>query len=411
MLEVQCASLLMALRRNLDETVSAEPAQSMTTERSALATLSPTVSCWRFDAFEIDVAARALRCHGTELPLRRKTWQLLCLLAANPFRLLTKTDLIAALWPRVIVVDDSLVQCVLELRRALGNRGGHLVRTVPRGGYRFEIAVEAASPRLRPNEASESADGELLLVWRALAEAQDPSQVASARQRFESRFCESELRADALAGLAMSHVIDVLNRWAACPAWNIALAHEAANESFSIDPASARACHARAHVAMIEGQHVEAFMGFRAALARNPAMHRSRLRMGLIELELGHPERTSMHVQPVLDSAAEDRVVWAQALFIQGMAEFHLARWPEASRYMQHVLDLRPGSGLAHQWLAAIDALGNRPSSSRSHLASFCRLIPGHTVDSLRSTERSRNPVFVRQRDRFYDGLRLAGLG
>ena len=65
----------------------------------------------------------------------------------------------------------------------------------------------------------------------------------------------------------------------------------------------------------------------------------------------------------------------------------------------------------AHQWLAAIDALGDRLDSSDRHLSAFCSHVPGHTIESLRATERSRNPVFVHQRDRFYEGLRRAGLG
>jgi DNA-binding winged helix-turn-helix (wHTH) protein len=381
----------------------------MSTEHNVLAALEPTVSCWRFAAFEIDISARTLRRAGKEVPLRRKTWQLLCLLAANPYRLLTKAELMATLWPRAVVVDDSLVQCVLELRRALGDPDHRLLRTVARGGYRFDVEVQANQPSPRPH-SSDSTESELLLAWRALAQAQDASQVGIARQLFEMRIGEVELRADAMAGLAMSHVIDVLNRWARCPAWNIALAHEAADESMSLDSTSARAFHARAHVAMLEGQHVEAFLGFRAALARNPSMARSRVRMGLIETELGRPEETFEHVRQAFRTGGDDEALQAQAFFIQGMAYFHLGMDSEASDCMQRVLTLRPASGLAHQWLASIYALGDRPSPSGSHLAAFCRYVPGHTIESLRSTERSRNPVFMRQRDRFYDGLRLAGL-
>jgi hypothetical protein len=154
---------------------------------------------------------------------------------------------------------------------------------------------------------------------------------------------------------------------------------------------------------------VEALLGFQAALARDPSMSRSRLRIGLIEMELGHPERTFGHIRQAL--VAADEAVQAQAFFIQGMASFHLGKDCEASDCMQRVLRLRPASGLAHQWLAAIDALGDRLHSSDRHLSAFCTHVPGHTIESLRATERSRNPVFVQQRDRFYEGLRRAGLG
>lgn len=382
----------------------------MAAQRNALSVLQPTVPCWRFAAFEVDVAAGTLRREDREVPLRRKTWQLLCLLLANPRRLLGKTELMAALWPRSIVVDDSLVQCVLELRRALGDDQDRLLlRTVARRGYRFDVDVHATQPSVPAQTGDDPIDSGSSLAWQILADAQDPAQVGTARAMFEARVGVHGLRADAMAGLAMSYVIEVLNRWVRCPAWPITLAREAADEAMSLDASSARACHARAHVAMIEGRHVEALLGFQAALARNPWMSRSRLRIGLIEMELGHPERTFGHVRQAL--VAADEAVQAQAFFIQGMASFHLGRDSEASDCMQRVLLLRPASGLAHQWLAAIDALGDRLHSSDGHLSAFCSHVPGHTIQSLRATERSRNPVFVHQRDRFYEGLRRAGLG
>jgi TolB-like protein len=65
----------------------------------------------------------------------------------------------AALWPSAVVTDDSLVQCVGDLRVALGNSGQRLIRTVQRRGYRFECAVEALTgeaPRVAGPEPSDA---------------------------------------------------------------------------------------------------------------------------------------------------------------------------------------------------------------------------------------------------------------
>lgn len=51
-----------------------------------------------------------------------------------------------AVWPEVVVGDDSIVQCIAELRRALEDADHQLIRTVPRRGYRFE-----ATPNLDPD--------------------------------------------------------------------------------------------------------------------------------------------------------------------------------------------------------------------------------------------------------------------
>lgn len=383
----------------------------MTLERRPLAQLPSTELSWCFEAFQFDPVGGALWHEGIEVPLRRKTWQLLGLLVANPRRLCEKAELMSALWPRAAVVDDSLVQCIAELRRALSDSDRRIVRTIRRVGYRFDADVRASQPQRLRASAEPTLNGGLAVAWNALARAEGSAQVDGARQLFAKQAAESALRADALAGVAMSYVIDVLNRWARCPAWDVVIACEAAEESMALDPRSARACHARANVAMIQGRYVDALLGFRAALRRDPSMGRARLRMGVIEMELGHPERTAEHVREALQMAGDDDdVLQAQAFFIQGMASFHLEHESHALTCMQHVLELRPNSGLAHQWLASMDALGGRAERSAFHLEAFHGLVPGHTIESLRATERSHEPMFMRQRNRFYDGLQRAGL-
>jgi hypothetical protein len=59
----------------------------------------------------------------------------------HPGRLVGKQELMQALWPDSAVTDDSLVQCMLELRRALGDRKQQLLQTVTRRGYVFRAEV------------------------------------------------------------------------------------------------------------------------------------------------------------------------------------------------------------------------------------------------------------------------------
>lgn len=106
----------------------------------------------RFGPFTLDRQRAELR-RGTEvLPLRPKPFALLEALLARPGEVLPKDELLAAVWPGVVVSDDSLTQCVHELRGALGSEGAAFVRTVPRRGYRFDGAVEPvhAAPSAAP---------------------------------------------------------------------------------------------------------------------------------------------------------------------------------------------------------------------------------------------------------------------
>ncbi len=67
--------------------------------------------------------------------LRPKTFAVLIYLCEQRGRLVSKDELIKAVWQDICVTDDSLVQCIVEIRRALGNTNGKYLRTVTRLGY------------------------------------------------------------------------------------------------------------------------------------------------------------------------------------------------------------------------------------------------------------------------------------
>lgn len=94
-----------------------------------------------FAGLTLDREQGCLRRGSEELELRPKTFAVLCYLAERPGRLVSKGELFAALWPGVAVTDDSLVQCITELRHALGDGDQRLIRTVPRRGYRLVTTV------------------------------------------------------------------------------------------------------------------------------------------------------------------------------------------------------------------------------------------------------------------------------
>ena len=96
----------------------------------------PERAVYRFDQFQLDTQRGMLRrANGTDLPLRPRTYALLRHFLDHPGQLLRRDALIEAIWPRVVVTDDSLTQCVSELRQALGDRASEVLRTVPRRGY------------------------------------------------------------------------------------------------------------------------------------------------------------------------------------------------------------------------------------------------------------------------------------
>ena len=96
---------------------------------------------YSFGDFTLDLERGSLSRGGEEVKLRPKVFEALKYLVLNDNRLVAKDELMKALWPDSFVTDDSLVQCVVELRRALGDDAQTWLKTVPRRGYIFTAGV------------------------------------------------------------------------------------------------------------------------------------------------------------------------------------------------------------------------------------------------------------------------------
>jgi TolB-like protein/DNA-binding winged helix-turn-helix (wHTH) protein/Tfp pilus assembly protein PilF len=105
----------------------------------------PLCRIYCFDRFTLDLVRGTLCSGSDEVKLRPKSFELLTYLVENTGRLVAKEELIAALWPGAAVTDDSLVQCIKEVRRALDDDAQALIKTVPRRGYLFDSEVTSGS--------------------------------------------------------------------------------------------------------------------------------------------------------------------------------------------------------------------------------------------------------------------------
>jgi class 3 adenylate cyclase/DNA-binding winged helix-turn-helix (wHTH) protein len=106
-------------------------------------------AAYRFDRFTLNLARGALLvADRVELPLRPKSFALLQFLVENAGRLLDRDTIMQAVWPDVFVTDESITQCVCDIRRVLGDEAQRLLRTVPRRGYLFaaDVWASAAQP-------------------------------------------------------------------------------------------------------------------------------------------------------------------------------------------------------------------------------------------------------------------------
>lgn len=554
----------------------------------------------RFAGFEVDLARGELRVRGAAAPLRPKTFALLAHLASRPGRLLTKDQLIEAVWPDVTVTDDSLVQCISELRAAFGDDGHRLIKTVPRRGYLFDVmpvdaplADEASEPNAdgphvvppQPVARSRSllwlaalaatwavallgtlwfglshreqadalvskntitvlplvgvggqnaidlaeavtedltidvsrlpdtvviahptgnaaADGDATSVgrrlgaayavsgsverqgesvtiavklqaiasgallwsdrfdyaeqagwnwrrditarianalkvrvdeagatlerpyagrafaaidptlqgWRLLKRMHTREEPPRARVLFEQALEIDPDSAPALAGLALSHVTEVLTRWSKNPHNQTALASQAIERSLALQPNDPRAIYVRSLVLSAQGRIDEAEQAIQRVLSLYPNQSRALQRLGILKLQQGNPEEVAA---PVMLSLRLDPLNAEQVSlgrFTLGMAEFHLHHDDAAYEHMRQATISNPQNGFAWQWLAAIDGLYGRTEQARINLIEYQKRIPGQTIGGLKASEQSRHPAFWQERNRFYEGLKNAGL-
>jgi Tol biopolymer transport system component/DNA-binding winged helix-turn-helix (wHTH) protein len=101
------------------------------------------MATYEFGPFRLDPAERLLLRGQQPISLKPKAFDLLVLLVERHGRLLTKRELMDALWPATSVEEGNLTHTISALRRALGDRrdGDQFIETVPTRGYRFVSAV------------------------------------------------------------------------------------------------------------------------------------------------------------------------------------------------------------------------------------------------------------------------------
>ena len=111
---------------------------------------------YRFGPFCLDVRERRLSRGAAIIPLRLKVFETLLVLVGNAGRLVTKQELLDAVWPQTTVEENNLNHNISVLRKALGEKatGQLYIETVPRVGYRFAAPVDVVAPQTAAFAAS-----------------------------------------------------------------------------------------------------------------------------------------------------------------------------------------------------------------------------------------------------------------
>src|SRR5258708_6085506 len=106
----------------------------------------PMSDLYRFGQFVLDPRKRTLSRAGSPVSLTPKAFDVLTFLAQNPHRLVTKDELLQAVWGDTFVEEGNLTQYISHLRKGLGDNSedSRLIMTIARKGYQFTADVAVA---------------------------------------------------------------------------------------------------------------------------------------------------------------------------------------------------------------------------------------------------------------------------
>jgi DNA-binding winged helix-turn-helix (wHTH) protein len=109
---------------------------------------------YRFGEFVLDPGRRTLSRADSPVSLTPRAFDVLLFLAQNPNRLVTKEELLQAVWGDTFVEEGNLTQYISHLRKALGDNSedARLIATIARKGYQFTARVTVVA------EAGDSAE-------------------------------------------------------------------------------------------------------------------------------------------------------------------------------------------------------------------------------------------------------------
>jgi TolB-like protein/class 3 adenylate cyclase len=273
------------------------------------------------------------------------------------------------------------------------------------------IEIWAAEGRRAERERPNSMDS-VDLTMRGLAmwnQPQSSSRTREARRLFEAALSLDERNVGALIGLAGTHMTDVMSFSSDNVPEQTDLAEAAIDKALSLAPDNPLAHHCRGHVLYARGAHEAALREFELVLSLNRSHVWAYALGGLMKIFLGRAEETEADVATAMRLSPREPSL-ATWNFSIGLADLFLGRLEAAVAQLRTSAGLNPNFGLAFVFLAAALALAGRSAEAAEAAAAGRRLLPNFTIAKFRRESASNNPVYLAQRERVCEGMRLAGI-
>lgn len=403
----------------------------------------PERTAYRFGPYRLSIKDRILDRDGQRIQLTPKVVDTLFVLVENAGQVVTKEELMKAVWPDVVVVESGLTRNLSNLRKALeeGSGEGSFIETIPRRGYRFVAPVQeefreepdepapAAAPPPPPRRrflwpgvalavvVTAAAIGFFLKLGRDrsappvdpatrigehLLYKLAPEETIRAAEHFERAVAANPDSARAHAGLAIS-LLQLSTLGVQSLPEVLPRAEPAARKAIDLDPASSAAQYSAGMVSLFKDwDFAAAEPKFRRALQLDPESVQVRLGYARLKLATADLDQAQQLVEEALalDPASPPLGTMYCCLF------YYRRDFRRAEAECRKVLDREPGYALAHYYLAltlgflgALDEAGK--SLDRSGLMpgvveadrAWLRLLQGDRVPAAEVLEQRRSLI------------------
>lgn len=374
---------------------------------------------------------------GRPAQLRNKSKEVLVHLLNNRNHTVTKEELLKSIWSDVTVSDESLVQCISDIRRIIGEDARHILETIPRKGYR----INTKEPEGRSHRTVLAATVAVVVVavagasvihWRTQDAVSDPPHPTSVEttqhppgtvstqaylevlkglvsaNRFsldESLAAERHFRraidldpnfARAYGELGILLAVRFENDWSVLVDADKEKALFYAEKAASLDPESWLAQYALGRLHSVFSDLEAAEKHLVQAMSLQPDNEDARAYLGVVHNLMGDAESAATILTQAIASHPNPPYWYYFAL---GHAQFNLRRYVEAQEALLTCLDLSPNSPYCLRYLMGIYGvtgdLAKAETAAQTYasmgfdasVGSILSLMPFHHPDDLAQLE------------------------
>ena len=269
------------------------------------------------------------------------------------------------------------------------------------------IAAESRRIAREHPDRHDSVD-HMLRGWASWNEPLSLEAARRARCFFETALQLDQNNIGALLGLANALIWEVRMFESPDRPGQICAAEAAATKALTLAPDSADAHVAYGTVLFAMRAPDRALREFEFALRLNRNLAVAHGYLGLMKFFLGRAEETRGHAETAMRLNPRDPLLFHWHYLI-GIADLYLGRVVRGLENLRKSVEINPNWGLSQFVLAGALGLAGLLAEAAETCATAQRLAPSFTIARFRVEALSDNPTYLAQRERLYEGLRLAG--